>query len=44
MTKMPYHEVVANQIIESLKAGTAPWLKPWEPGVCNFQLPYNPIT
>ncbi|HAT7753348.1 TPA: DUF1738 domain-containing protein [Legionella pneumophila] len=41
MTKMPYHQVVANQIIESLKAGTAPWLKPWEPGIGN---PYNPIT
>ncbi|MCZ4703942.1 zincin-like metallopeptidase domain-containing protein [Legionella pneumophila] len=44
MTKMPYHEVVANQIIESLKAGTAPWLKPWEPGVGNGQIPYNPAT
>lgn len=44
MTKMPYHEVVANQIIENLKAGTAPWLKPWEPGVGNGQIPYNPVT
>ncbi|MFO3166335.1 zincin-like metallopeptidase domain-containing protein [Legionella pneumophila serogroup 1] len=44
MTKMPYHEVVANQIIESLKAGTAPWLKPWEPGIGNGQIPYNPVT
>lgn len=44
MTKMPYHQVVANQIIESLKAGTAPWLKPWEPGTSNGQVPYNPIT
>ncbi|HEN5573970.1 zincin-like metallopeptidase domain-containing protein [Legionella pneumophila] len=44
MTKMPYYEVVANQIIESLKAGTAPWLKPWEPGVGNGQIPYNPVT
>lgn len=44
MTKMPYHQVVANQIIESLKAGTAPWLKPWEPGTGNGQIPYNPIT
>lgn len=44
MTKMPDHEVVANQIIESLKAGTAPWLKPWEPGVGNGQIPYNPVT
>ncbi|WP_131780597.1 zincin-like metallopeptidase domain-containing protein [Legionella bozemanae] len=44
MTKIPYHQVVANQIIESLKAGTAPWLKPWEPGIGNGQIPYNPIT
>lgn len=44
MTKIPYHQVVANQIIESLKAGTAPWLKPWEPGIGNGQVPYNPIT
>ncbi|MFO9570999.1 zincin-like metallopeptidase domain-containing protein [Legionella pneumophila serogroup 1] len=44
MIKMPYHQVVANQIIESLKAGTAPWLKPWEPGIGNGQIPYNPIT
>lgn len=44
MTKMPYHQIVANQIIESLKTGTAPWLKPWEPGIGNGQVPYNPIT
>lgn len=44
MTKMPYHQVVANQIIESLKTGTAPWLKPWDPGAGNGQLPYNPVT
>ncbi|HFS5637853.1 TPA: zincin-like metallopeptidase domain-containing protein [Legionella bozemanae] len=44
MTKIPYHQVVANQIIESLKAGTAPWLKPWETGAGNGQVPYNPIT
>ncbi|EHL31867.1 zincin-like metallopeptidase domain-containing protein [Legionella drancourtii] len=44
MTKMPYHQVVANQIIESLKTGTAPWLKPWEPGTGNGQVPFNPVT
>lgn len=44
MTKVPYHQVVANQIIESLKAGTAPWLKPWKPGIGNGQVPYNPVT
>ncbi|CZP95864.1 DNA primase TraC [Legionella pneumophila] len=44
MTKMPYHQIVANQIIESLKGGTAPWLKPWEPGIGNGQVPFNPVT
>ncbi len=44
MTKMPYHQVVANQIIESLKAGTAPWLKPWDPGTGTGQVPFNPVT
>jgi putative DNA primase/helicase len=44
MTKMPYHQIVANQIIESLKCGTAPWLKPWEPGIGNGQVPFNPVT
>ncbi|KTD70017.1 DNA primase traC [Legionella santicrucis] len=44
MTKTPYHQVVANQIIESLKTRTAPWLKPWEPGTGNGQVPYNPVT
>ncbi|HHF7368215.1 TPA: zincin-like metallopeptidase domain-containing protein [Legionella bozemanae] len=44
MTKMPYHQVVANQIIECLKTGTAPWLKPWEPGIGTGQIPYNPVT
>ncbi|EHL30985.1 TPA: DUF1738 domain-containing protein [Legionella pneumophila] len=44
MTKIPYHQIVANQIIESLKGGTAPWLKPWEPGIGNGQAPFNPVT
>lgn len=44
MTKLPYHQVVANQITERLKAGTAPWLKPWEAGIGNGQLPFNPVT
>lgn len=44
MTKTPYHQIVANQIIEGLKAGTAPWLKPWEPGIGNGQVPFNPVT
>lgn len=44
MTKLPHHQVVANKIIESLKTGTAPWLKPWEPGTGNNPIPLNPVT
>jgi len=28
----PFHKVVAEKQIEQLKAGTAPWQKPWQPG------------
>lgn len=41
--KKPFHEVVAERLIEQLKAGTAPWQKPWEPGSQGF-LPMNPTT
>ncbi|VEG89821.1 zincin-like metallopeptidase domain-containing protein [Legionella spiritensis] len=44
MTKLSHHQIVANQIIESLKQGNAPWLKPWEPGIGNGQIPFNPVT
>ena len=27
-----YHEKVAQEVIEALQKGTAPWVKPWEPG------------
>jgi len=37
-----YVDQVAASIIEQLKAGTAPWLKPWHPG--ERFLPYNPTT
>ena len=37
-----YVNQVAASIIEQLKAGTAPWLKPWDPG--ERFLPYNPTT
>jgi putative DNA primase/helicase len=40
--KKPFHETVAEKLIEQLKAGTAPWQKPWEPGVS--RLPMNPVT
>ncbi|MBV6885854.1 DUF1738 domain-containing protein [Xanthomonas euvesicatoria] len=42
--KKPFHEVVAEKLIEQLKAGTAPWQKPWEPGEPNAYLPMNPTT
>ena len=42
--KQPFHEVVAEQLIEKLKAGTAPWQKPWKPGEPNSYLPMNPTS
>lgn len=30
--KQPYHERVAGEVIKALQEGTAPWVKPWEPG------------
>jgi putative DNA primase/helicase len=42
--KKPFHEVVAEKLIEQLKAGTAPWQRPWEPGKPNAYLPMNPTT
>jgi len=39
--KKPFHEVVAEKLIEQLKAGTAPWQRPWEPG---GSMPMNPTT
>ncbi|HGC8067035.1 TPA: zincin-like metallopeptidase domain-containing protein [Yersinia enterocolitica] len=40
--KQEYAEQVAARIIEQLEQGTAPWLKPWQPG--ELRLPYNPTT
>jgi len=42
--KKPFHEVVAERLIEQLKQGTAPWQKPWVPGQDSHSLPYNPST
>jgi len=42
--KKPFYEVVAEKLIEQLKAGTAPWQRPWEPGEPNAYLPMNPTT
>ena len=42
--KKPFHEIVAEKLIEQLKQGTAPWQKPWEPGEANSNMPFNPTT
>lgn len=38
----PFHVRVAETLIEQLKAGTAPWQRPWTDGVPT--LPMNPVT
>ena len=40
--KKAFHEAVAERLIEQLKAGTAPWQRPWEPGMGD--MPMNPTT
>ena len=30
--KKPFHQRVAEECIEALENGTAPWIRPWEPG------------
>lgn len=42
--KRPYAEVVAERIIEALRNGTAPWIKPWAPGRPGAATPFNPTT
>lgn len=42
MGNKAYVETVAEIIIRQLKEGTAPWIKPWEPGT-QFK-PFNPST
>lgn len=41
----PMHVQVAEKLIDQLKAGTAPWQKPWSNnGIPSFELPYNGVT
>ena len=40
--KKQFHEEVADRLVEQIKAGTAPWQKPWEPG--EEVLPHNAST
>lgn len=44
MKKKPFHEIVAEKMIEQLKEGTAPWQRPWLPGEAGAFVPTNPIT
>lgn len=37
-----YVDQVAGALVEQLRAGTAPWVKPWQPG--ERFMPYNPTT
>lgn len=43
-SKKPFHQTVAEKLIEQLKEGTAPWQKPWEPGQPGAFIPTNPTT
>lgn len=42
MSAQDYAKEVADRVIEQLEQGTAPWVKPWEPGT--LRMPYNPTT
>ena len=42
--KKPFHEMVAEKLIEQLKTGTAPWQKPWQPGEPRSYVPVNAST
>jgi|CXWL01.1.fsa_nt_gi N12 class adenine-specific DNA methylase/antirestriction protein ArdC/phage/plasmid primase-like uncharacterized protein len=44
MNKKPFHEVLAEKLIEQIKQGTAPWQRPWQPGDPNAFTPMNPTT
>nr|WP_280971510.1 zincin-like metallopeptidase domain-containing protein [Cupriavidus gilardii]WDE72649.1 IncP-type DNA transfer primase TraC [Cupriavidus gilardii] len=39
-----YRQALTERLIEQLKAGTAPWQKPWDPRDGSGQLPYNAVT
>lgn len=42
--KKSFHEEVAENLIDQLKKGVAPWQKPWKPGDLQATLPFNPTT
>ncbi|ELY5242023.1 DUF1738 domain-containing protein [Yersinia enterocolitica] len=41
--RKPFHEQVAEKLIEQLKQGTAPWQRPWRAGSSGL-LPINPTS
>ena len=41
-TKRDYRQEVTDSIIKMLEEGTAPWQKPWQPGV--LEMPFNPTS
>ena len=44
MKNKDFIQETADKIIESLKNGTAPWIKPWKGIDLANNMPYNPIT
>lgn len=40
--RVPYYEQIAAKVIEGLRDGTAPFIKPWEAGT--LQRPHNPLS
>lgn len=44
MKNQDFIQNTAEKIIESLKNGTAPWIKPWKADELNNIMPYNPTT
>ncbi len=43
MAKPNFRQAVAEEMIRHIEAGTAPWQKPWTPGVIR-SAPFNPLT
>jgi len=41
--KATWRSALGNRLIEMIKAGTAPWMRPWTPGI-GFGLPHNGIS
>lgn len=44
MSAINYRRELTNQVIEQLEAGTAPWIKPWNPDLAPIGSPHNAVT